>query len=130
MHLFSKILCNVFWKEKAGTNKYGINSFRQCDVKGGMAWVFQTVCRCASPPVKCCLYWNNTQGLEGLEELKQNWGYYRADCLVYLNNMPSLFEGWTCTLVYRMEQTSVARVWPCLRPCLVNDPSWLFYVRL
>lgn len=72
----------------------------------------------------------HTQGLEGLEELKQNWGSYRADCLVYSNDVPSLFEGWTCTLVYRMGQTSVARVWPCLRPCLVNDPSWLFYVRL
>lgn len=94
----TNILRHIYWKDKVGTSKYGIHSFEQFKVKGEMARVIQTVCRCASPPVKCCLYWNNTQGLEGPEELKQNWGYYRADCLVYSKNMPSLF--WRDGLVH------------------------------
>lgn len=94
----TNILRHIYWKDKVGTSKYGINSFEQFKVKREMARVIQTVCRCASPPVKCCLYWNNTQGLEGPEELKQNWGYYRADCLVYSKNMPSLF--WRDGLVH------------------------------
>ena len=73
------VSCPVYWKDKVRTGKYGINSFQQFNVKGERAWVFQTVCRCVAPPVKCCLYWNNLRGLEGLEELKQNWGHYRAD---------------------------------------------------
>lgn len=111
-------------------DKHGLNIFQQFKVKGEIVQVFQSVCRCASPRLKCCLYWNNTHGLKGLEELKQNWGYDRTDCLVYSKNVPSLFKGWTCTFVYHMRQTSVAMVWPCLHPCLVNDPSWLFYVHL
>lgn len=68
-----KILFQVY-SNIVGTGKYGINSLQQLNVKGERAWVFQTVCRCVSPPVKCCLYWNNTHGLEGLEELKQKTG--------------------------------------------------------
>lgn len=41
MNTFFKVLCRVYWKDKVGSNKYGINSFQHFNVKGGQAWYFK-----------------------------------------------------------------------------------------
>lgn len=121
----------LYWKDTVGASKYGINSFWHFKVEGKSVQVFHSVYRYVSP------HQLNVDCTGTTHKDKKDWAClnrtgYTTELTVQSAQAtcPLFLKGQTNTLVYRTGQTSIARVWPCLRPCLVNDPCWLFYVHL